>query len=99
MADAVAYLISARASLQNVLSGSSYDPHAVWILASVYGKVGEALSVLDDLNVSQSVENGSNAGVGHSLAHSPAESSRWSPMSADLLRSTKGPSQIAHRFH
>ena len=53
MAEAVAFLISALTSLQNVSGESSCDPHAERILASVSGKVVEALSALDYLSVTQ----------------------------------------------
>jgi hypothetical protein len=61
MAEAVAFLISALTSLQNVSGESSCDPHAERILASVSGNVVEALSALDYLSVTQWVRSGSTA--------------------------------------
>jgi hypothetical protein len=59
MAEAVAFLISARTSLQNLSSESACDPHAERILASVSGKVVRALSALDYLSVTQWIRSGS----------------------------------------
>ncbi len=61
MAEAVALLISALSSLQNVSGESSCDPHAERILASASGKVVEALSALDYLSVNQWIWSGSTA--------------------------------------
>jgi hypothetical protein len=53
LAEAVAFLISALTSLQNVSAESSCDPHAERILASVCGKMVDALCALDYLSVTQ----------------------------------------------
>jgi hypothetical protein len=58
MAEAVAFLISALTSHQNVLGESSADQR---ILASVSGKVCEALSALDYLSVTQWIRSGSSS--------------------------------------
>ena len=59
MAETVALLISAHTSLQNVSGESCCDPRAERILASVSGKVVEALSALDYLSVTQWIRSGS----------------------------------------
>jgi hypothetical protein len=61
MAETVAFLISAHTSLQNVSGESCCDPHAERILASVSGKVAEALSALDYLSVAHWISGGSTA--------------------------------------
>ena len=61
MAEAVAFLISAHTSLQNVSGESCFDPYAERILASVSGKVVEALSALDILSVTQWIGSGSSS--------------------------------------
>jgi uncharacterized protein YyaL (SSP411 family) len=61
MAEAEAFLISALTSLQDVSGESSCDPHAERILASVSGKMVEALSALDYLSVSRWIRSGSTA--------------------------------------
>jgi hypothetical protein len=53
MADAVAFLISAGASVQNLLNEWSCDPQAVRVLASVARTVAAALSTLYDLSETQ----------------------------------------------
>ena len=64
MAEAIAFLISAHASLEG-LSGETFrDPHAERIIASVARQVFEALSTLDDFNVTRWVKSGSLAGTG-----------------------------------
>lgn len=68
MAEALAFLISARASLQNISRESSWDPRAQRILASISEKVVEALSALDDFSLIQRIKSGSSAGNGHSYA-------------------------------
>ena len=71
MAEAMAFLISAHASLES-LSGETFrDPHAERMLASVPGQVFEALSTLDDFNVTRWIKSGSLAGAGYSFAHLP----------------------------
>jgi hypothetical protein len=76
MAEAVAFLISARVSLQNLSRESSCDPRAERILASVSGKVVEALSALDDFSLIQLIKSGSTAKIGYSFAHLPTWCSR-----------------------
>jgi hypothetical protein len=61
MAETVAFLISALTSLQNVSGEASSDPRAERILASVSGRVVEALSALDYLSVTQWTSSGSTA--------------------------------------
>jgi hypothetical protein len=61
MADSVAFLISALTSLENVSGESPCDLDAERILASVSGKVVEALSALDYLSVTQWIRSGSTA--------------------------------------
>jgi hypothetical protein len=61
MAEAVAFLISALTSLQNVSGEVSRDLHAERILASVSGKVVEALCALDHLSVTRWTRSGSTA--------------------------------------
>ena len=61
MAETVALLITAHTSLQNVSGESCCDPHTERILASVSGKVVEALSALDYLSVTQWIRSGSTA--------------------------------------
>jgi hypothetical protein len=69
MADAVAFLISAHASLQNLSRESFRDPHAERILALVSRKVVEALSTLDDFTVTKWVKCFPSAGTSYSFAH------------------------------
>ncbi len=57
MAEAVAFLISALTSLQNVSGESSCDPNAERILALVSERVVEALSALDYLSVTQWIKS------------------------------------------
>ena len=72
MAEAVAFLVSAHATLEG-LSGEAYrDPQADRMLASVSGKVFEALCTLDDFNVTRWIESGSLAPTSYSLAHLPS---------------------------
>jgi hypothetical protein len=61
MAEAVAFLISALTSLQNVSGNAPCNLHAKRSLASVSGKVIEALSALDYLSVTQWIGSGSTA--------------------------------------
>jgi hypothetical protein len=69
MAEAVAFLISAHASLHNLYRESFRDPHAETILALVSGKVVEALSTLDDFTVTKWIKCEPSAGTSHSFAH------------------------------
>jgi hypothetical protein len=62
MADVVAFLISAHASLQNLSTDSFRDPQDERVLALVFGKVVEALSVLDDFTVTRWIKCGHSAG-------------------------------------
>jgi hypothetical protein len=71
MADAVAFLISAHAILENLSSDSFRDPRAAGLIGSVCGKVFEALSTLDDFSVTQWIKSGSTAGIGCSFAPLP----------------------------
>ncbi len=61
MAEAVAFLVSARADVQSLSSKQSCEPPDVRVLVFVYAKMVEALSALDDLCVSQWVKSGSTA--------------------------------------
>jgi hypothetical protein len=74
MADTIAFLVSARASLLDLTSEPSKDPHDEGVLNSVSVKVDEALSALDDLSVANWVQSGCVGSVGHSLARLPIRS-------------------------
>jgi hypothetical protein len=69
MAEAMGFLISAHASLQNLSRNSFHDPQAERILALVSGKVVEALSALDDFTVTKWITCGPSAGISDSFAH------------------------------
>jgi hypothetical protein len=71
MAEAVAFLISAHAILENLSSASFRDPRGTRLITSACGKVVEALSTLDDFSVSQWIKSGSTAGIGCSFAPLP----------------------------
>jgi hypothetical protein len=71
MADTIAFLISARASLLELASETSNDPHDEGVLTSVSAKVEEALFALDDLSVANWVQIGSVRALGDSLARLP----------------------------
>lgn len=53
MAEAVSFLTSARASLENLPTDPFGDPQVGSIVASVSTKVSEAVSTLDELTVTQ----------------------------------------------
>jgi hypothetical protein len=74
MADTIAFLISARASLLELASETSSDPHDEGVLTSVSAKVEEALSALDDLSVANWVQIGCVGSLGDSLARLPIRS-------------------------
>jgi hypothetical protein len=74
MADTIAYLISARASLLELSSELSNDFQAERVITSVSAKVEEALSALDDLSVANWVQVGCVGSLGHSLPRK----SNWS---------------------
>lgn len=71
IADAVAFLISARASLQHLSEESACNPHAGWILALVSKKVFEAVSTLDSLSVAEWIKDESPVGIGKGFADLP----------------------------
>jgi hypothetical protein len=68
MADTIAFLISARASLLELASETSEDPQVERVFTSVSAKVVESLSALDDLSVANWVQSGCVGSLGHSLA-------------------------------
>jgi hypothetical protein len=61
MAEAFAFLLGALASLQSLESENAGDPNTVEVLASVSGKVFEALTTLDNFNMAQWTGGGFNA--------------------------------------
>jgi hypothetical protein len=69
MAEAVAFLISAHASLENLSRDSFRDPRAERILALVAGKVAEALSTLDDFTVTKWIKCAPSAEINYLFAH------------------------------
>jgi hypothetical protein len=71
MAEAVAFLISAHAILEDLSNENFHDPRAARLVASVCGKVFGALSTLDDFSVTQWIKSGSAAGIGCSSAPLP----------------------------
>jgi hypothetical protein len=71
MADTIAFLISARASLLELTSEPSNDLQDEGVLTSVSAKVEEALSALDDLSVANWAQGACVASLGHSLACLP----------------------------
>jgi hypothetical protein len=71
MADTIAFLISARASLLELTSEPSHDPRDEGVLTSVSVRVDEALSALDDLSVADWIQGGCAGPPGHSLARLP----------------------------
>ena len=68
MAEAVAFLVSARADVQSLSTTRYCDPLVAEVLVSVSAKVVEALSALDDLCVSQWTKSGSTAPLTYSFA-------------------------------
>jgi hypothetical protein len=71
MADTVAFLISARASLLELASETSNDPQDERVFTSVSARVEEALSALDDLSVANWVQGGCVGSLGDSRARLP----------------------------
>jgi hypothetical protein len=71
MAEAVAFLISAHAILEDLSSESFRNPRDAGLIASVCGKVWGALSTLDDFSVTQWTQSGSTGGSGGSCAPLP----------------------------
>jgi hypothetical protein len=71
MADTIAFLISARASLLKLASETSNDPQDERVFTSVSAKVVEALSALNDLSVANWVQSGCVGSLSHSLARLP----------------------------
>jgi hypothetical protein len=76
MADAIAFLISARASLLELANEPSSDPRVERVLALVSAKAVEALSALDDLSVAKWVECGRIESLGYSPVRLPIEHAR-----------------------
>jgi hypothetical protein len=68
MAEAVAFLLTAHASLQNLTSESFRDPQASQVLALLSEKVIEALCTLDDVNLARWIKRGPSAGTSCSVA-------------------------------
>jgi hypothetical protein len=83
LAEAVAFLTSAHAMLENLSGETSRDPRAARSIASVCGKVFEALSTLDDFGVTQWIKSGSTVGIGCSFAPLPT----WWQCLTDLAQS------------
>jgi hypothetical protein len=71
MAEAVAFLISAHAILEDLSSDPFRDPSSAGLIDSVCGKVFDAVSTLDDFSVAQWVKSGSTAGIACSFAPLP----------------------------
>src|ERR1700733_13890927 len=71
MAEAVAFLISAHAILENLSSDPFRDPSSAGLIDSVCGKVFDAISILDDFSVARWIKSGSTAGIGCSFAPLP----------------------------
>jgi hypothetical protein len=80
MAEAVALLTSAHATLENLSSESFPDPRAAKVISSVCAKVFEALSTLDDFSVTEWIKGESTAGIACSFAPLPT----WWQCLADL---------------
>jgi hypothetical protein len=74
MAEAIAFLVSAHATLECLSGEADRNAQTERMLASVSGKVFEALCTLDDFSVTRWTESGSSAGTSYSFAHLP---SRW----------------------
>jgi hypothetical protein len=72
MADAIAFLLSARASLEGLSREPSNDSQGEGFLASVCGKIAEAVSALDDFNTAQWVSAGSQAAIVRAFAYLPS---------------------------
>lgn len=70
-AEAVAFLLSARESLQKLSIKSSYDSQTEGILASISRHVLLALSAVDEFSVAQLGKAESRAGIGPPLAYLP----------------------------
>jgi hypothetical protein len=84
IAEAVALLISAHASLENLSRESFPDPRAATLIASVCGNVFEALSTLDDVSVTEWIKGEFTAGAARSLASLPT----WWECLTDPARTT-----------
>jgi hypothetical protein len=71
MAEAIAFLVSAHAILEDLSSESFRDPRAAGLLASVGWKVFEALSTLDEFSVTKWVKSGSTAPIDCTIPRLP----------------------------
>jgi hypothetical protein len=69
MAEAIAFLLSARASLEGLSRESSNDSQVEGFLVSICGEIAEALSALEDFNTAQWVNAGSRPAIGRAFAH------------------------------
>jgi hypothetical protein len=71
MAEVIAFLLSARASLESLSRASSSDSQAEGFLVSISGQIAEVLSALDDFNTAQWVDAESRAAIGRAFAYLP----------------------------
>jgi hypothetical protein len=85
MAEAIAFLLSARASLESLLRAPSNHSQEEGFLVSISGTIAEVLSALDDFNTAQSVDAEFRAAIGRAFAYLPT-----STMCLDGLTSCDG---------
>jgi hypothetical protein len=71
MADAIAFLLSARASLESLSRASSNHSQIEGFLVSISGQIADVLSALDDFNTAQWVNAESRAAIGRAFAYLP----------------------------
>jgi hypothetical protein len=71
MAEAIAFLLSALASLESLSCESSNDSQVEGFLASICGRITEVLAALDNFNTAQWVNAGSRAAIGRAFAYLP----------------------------
>jgi hypothetical protein len=71
MAEAIAFLLSALASLESLSCESSNNSQVEGFLVSICGRIAEVLSALDNFNNAQWVNAGSRAAIGRAFAHLP----------------------------
>jgi hypothetical protein len=71
MAEAVTFLVSAHAILEKLSSESFRDPRAALLIASACGKAFEALSTLDDFDMTQLRKSAPTVGIDCSFAPLP----------------------------